>query len=168
MIYPIEVVIGMADLIVVGEIESLNAGSYQFQVNQTLKGQADEGIRVERYKEWICDIRVKKPEIGQKLVLFLTQSGGKYEIINGSSGELFIENDSVFVPVFNQQPTLSELAEAVKSASSCFEMKHKKYPSQGGSQFIQLKPNDYLEEIAKQSAFSAWLIERFKRNIIEE
>jgi len=101
-------------------------------------------------------------------VLFLTQSGGKYEIINGSSGELFIENDSVFVPVFNQQPTLSELAEAVKSASSCFEMKHKKYPSQGGSQFIQLKPNDYLEEIAKQSAFSAWLIERFKRNIIEE
>lgn len=52
-----EFVAGMADLIVVGEIESVNAASYQFRISETIKGQSKDLIRVRMFKEWTCDRR---------------------------------------------------------------------------------------------------------------
>src|SRR5688572_22868794 len=74
MNYPFEVIIGMADLIVSGEIASVSGDtSYVFIIDQTVKGKSDLKIKVKMFQNWSCDVRWKKPEVGQKLFLCLTR-----------------------------------------------------------------------------------------------
>lgn len=93
--FPIEVIAGSADLIVIGEIDAVKDNSYTFKIFETLKGQSYGSITVNMFKEWTCDIRFDKPKKGQKLCLFLKSEFSNWEIINGSNGELPILNNSI-------------------------------------------------------------------------
>src|SRR5687768_8237189 len=66
MNYPFEVIIGMADLVVSGEIASVSGvTSYIFIIDQTVKGKSDLKIKVNMFQNWACDIRQNKAEVGQ-------------------------------------------------------------------------------------------------------
>lgn len=117
MDFPLEVVAGSADIIVIGEIFGVNSRSYTFKITETLKGQVYKIIAVKMFKEWTCDFRFGEPEIGQKLCLFLRKRenfiwentiGSKgelqsrkivtdWEIINGSGGELQISDNLIYL-----------------------------------------------------------------------
>lgn len=90
---PYEIIIGSADLVVEGEIVSVSNGFYRFKVNEFLKNNSEDIITVEMFPEWTCDSRIVPATKGQKLLLFLSKSNHEfYQIINGSTGELFVDN----------------------------------------------------------------------------
>lgn len=166
--YPLEVVAGMADLIVVGEIESVSQGSYQFKIGKTVKGEDTDLIKVLMFKEWTCDNRMKKAEKGQKLFLFLLKKGGKYEIINGSTGEMFIEDGKVLRTINGDKPTVDELATSIKSFAKAFKLKSKDYEPFDETVFIQLVPDIEFESLAKESMLTNWFFDKMKDYKIEK
>jgi hypothetical protein len=117
MDFPLVVMAGNADIIVIGEIYGIKNNSYTFKITETLKGQVYKIISVKLFNEWTCDVRFDKPKIGQKLCLFLRKkknfsweviygNGGElkfrkyfsnWEIINGSTGELQISDDLIYL-----------------------------------------------------------------------
>ncbi len=163
-----EVVAGMADLIVVGKIESVNQGSYQFKITKTLKGKDTELIKVQMFKEWTCDHRIKKAETGQKLFLFLNKKGGKYEIINGSTGEMFIEDGKVLRTINGDKPTVGELANSIKYFVKAFKLKSKNYEPFDEIVFIQLLPDNEIEKLANESILTNWFFDKMKGYKIEK
>ena len=166
--YPLEVVAGMADLIVVGEIECVNQGSYQFKITKTVKGKKTGSIKVQMFKEWTCDHRIKKAETGQKLFLFLNKKGGKHEIINGSSGEIFIEDDKVLKTINGEKPTVDELANSIKYFVKAFKLKNKNYKPLDETVFIQLLPENEIKKLAKESILTNWFFDKIKDYKIEK
>jgi hypothetical protein len=60
MYYPLEVVACMADLIVYGEIESVGKSSYELKIQETIKGQVFDVIKVQMFDEWVCDVRARR------------------------------------------------------------------------------------------------------------
>lgn len=165
--YPIEVVAGMADLIVVGEIEGVHSGSYYFKISSTIKGKELESIKVQMFKEWKCDTRMKKPEVGQKLFLFLIKKIGSYEIINGSTGEIFIKDDRILRTIFNLRPTVEELSEAVRTFTSCYGYKGE-YKPFGEEIFIQTKDNETIEKLRRRSPLTTSFFDEMKSYTIEK
>ncbi|GAA3516138.1 hypothetical protein GCM10022393_32690 [Aquimarina addita] len=101
------IVIGGADLIVEGFIKKIqkNQGvwddSYELEITDALKTNTSrKTINVEMFKEWTCDFRKRPFAMNQKLLLFLKEGGnGSYQIINGSTGELIIEKDTIVNPI---------------------------------------------------------------------
>ena len=166
--YPLEVVAGMADLIVVGEIESVNKGSYQFKITKTVKGEEQGLIKVQMFKEWTCDHRMIKAEKGQKLFLFLNHKGGKYEIINGSTGEMFVEEGKVLITINGNEPTVDELATSIQSFTKAFRLKNKDYEPFDENVFIQLISEDEIKNLAKESILTKWLFDKMKDYKIEK
>lgn len=166
--YPLEVVAGMADLIVVGEIESVSQGSYQFKITKAVKGKETGLIKVQMFKEWSCDHRIKKTEKGQKLFLFLNKKGGKYEIINGSTGEMFIEDGKVLRTINGYKPKVDELANSIKYFVKAFEPKNKDYKPFDETVFIQLLPDNEIEKLAKESILTNWFFDKMKDYKIEK
>jgi hypothetical protein len=166
--YPIEVVASIADLIVVGEIESVNLNSYDFKISKTIKGQEKVIITVQMFKEWKCDTRMKKADKGQKLFLFLTKNGERYEIVNGSTGEMFIENDKILRTIGETRPTVTELSESIQRFTSSYEFKGKEYSPFNENTFIQKKTNDELKEIVQKSELTKWFFDRMKNYRIEK
>ena len=161
--YPIEVVAGMANLIVVGEIQSFTSDTYQFKINQTVKGQPTDLIQVQMFKEWTCDIRMKKVAKGQKLLLFLKKDGDAYEIINGSTGEIFIEKDIV-LRIFNKlEPSIEELVTALKVVTSTFKLKNENYQPTDEIVFSQLKPDEDIIQLSKTSKLTTWFFDKIKQ-----
>jgi len=140
-VYPIEVVAGMADLIVVGEIERVHSDFYNFKIKNTIKGEEQETINVHIFKEWKCDTHMKKTAVGQKLFLFLNKKINSYEIINGSTGELFIEDNRILRTIFEMKPTVDELTDAVRTFTSYYVFKGV-YSPLDKNVFIQ-KNDDY-------------------------
>ena len=94
-ILPIEIVAIQADKIVIGEIISVKNNSYNLKVTENIKGGNESLIIVQKFEEWTCDIRYAEVEIGQKLFLFLKNIENKFEIINGSTGEIPIINNRI-------------------------------------------------------------------------
>lgn len=141
MSYP--AVISKADLIVEGKISdvSFSVYEYNFNVTEYIKGESQEEIIINMWKEWSCDKRIKRAEKGQKLLLFLTKrSNGEYEIINGSTGELFItENDSLQTFFRYKLPKREEFKSAIRMFSKAF-----KYHS-------KTKEKSYYKKLVKQS-----------------
>ncbi len=74
---PIKNVASIADLIVAGEIVSVENNVYQFKIAETIKGKSPAIITVQQFKEWTCDVRYAKATKGQQLFLFLKKVNGK-------------------------------------------------------------------------------------------
>lgn len=84
---PLEVMASQADYIVVGEIHSVQARTYQFRVAEYVKGSGGPMLTVAQFEEWTCDERYAQAAPGQRLVLFLKKHHAALELINGSTGE---------------------------------------------------------------------------------
>ena len=93
-VLPFYEVINQADLIVHGTIIKTEPSSYDLKIKVYLKGKEAWQIKVNQWKEWICDKRNGKPYVGEELLLFLSRDEQRnYNIINGSTGELQIKNN---------------------------------------------------------------------------
>lgn len=159
-VYPIEIVAGMADLIVIGEIEQMDSNSYVFKINQTIKGEASQRITVHMFKEWTCDRRIRKPEIGQKLFLFLNKKILFYEIINGSTGEFFIEEDQIVGDINGARPLVIELSDALQIFLSCYTLKEYEAYAAKGTIFIQNKSDSEVRKLYSTSILTKYFFDR--------
>ncbi|RZK41102.1 MAG: hypothetical protein EOO90_12875 [Pedobacter sp.] len=170
--FPIEVIAGSADLIVIGEIDAVKDNSYTFKIFETLKGQSYESIAVNMFKEWTCDIRFDKPKKGQKLFLFLKKKLSNWEIINGSSGELPILNNSITLK--NEQYeyvrdkftpytiSLVDFKIGIKSFCNCYKFVGS-YASIEKWYFSQICEDDKINKFKLINNFSAWLNKKMMR-----
>lgn len=165
--FPIEVIAGSADLIVIGEIEAVANNSYTFKVIETLKGQSSSSISVNMFKEWTCDIRFDKPLKGQKLCLFLKKESSNWEIINGSNGELPILNNSITLGIHesyeygknNFTPytvSLIDFKNAMRTFCKCYKFTGQ-YASVERGYFSQIGHKDQIKKFKLINNFSAWL-----------
>ncbi|WP_237274963.1 hypothetical protein [Tenacibaculum ovolyticum] len=152
---PYEIIIGSADLVVEGEIVSVSNGFYKFKVTEFLKNNSENIITVEIFPEWTCDSRIMPAEKGQKLLLFLSKSNNEfYQIINGSTGELFVESvpaDFYYDFDFeNYDDIKTGIKLFVKSFDYCGEL----YPKYNEKQtFKKLKTESELKKMESQSKF---------------
>ena len=164
MYYPLEVVIGLADLIVTGQIANISTDSYTFNIDQTVKGFSNKQIKVKMFKEWECDTRVKKVEIGQKLFLFLKgNSIGSYDIINGSTGEIFIlDNEIHGFTNYEKTTKLDHVIIAIKNFISCYLFTDKEYSPLRRNAFRQIKKSQDIFALGNANAFSSWLFGNMK------
>lgn len=97
---PYSIVIAKSDLIVDGTISKVSKNEYEFTISQFVKGKSGSKIKVQIWKEWICDPRIKELKIGQRLILFLENlPNGNFSPINDSTGEIYVDNDS-FINIF--------------------------------------------------------------------
>lgn len=169
--YPFETLMGKADMIVAGHISTvIGDSSYIFVVDHTMKGEVKKEIIVKVFANWTCDIRWKKPEVGQKLFLFLEKKGNLYKPINGSDGEIFIvENKlrlfNVFNPMISQSfteadsPKLDDVIVAIKNFMTCYSFVRK---SEFSFAFKAIKDDNEIIAFKKSNSFSIWLFDRVK------
>ena len=158
-ILPYSLVITKADLIVEGNISDVSFSLHQYDLNVTefIKGESEQNITVDMWKEWTCDQRIEKPKKGQKLLLFLTkQRSGHYEIINGSTGELFIRKDDSVETFMNWElPKLDELKTGIKMFTQAFE-----YRDGNESYFEKRISEDAMDKMIAENNFFKSLAER--------
>ena len=103
---------------------------------------------------------MNKAEKGQKVFLFLVKKYGKYKIINGSTGEMFIEVDKVLRTINGEKPTLDKLTASIKSFTRAFKLKSKNYrPFVEETVFKQLISDN---QINSQSDLSSWFFNKKK------
>ncbi len=155
--YPLEAIAAMADLIVIGEITDVKSNSYTFKISETIKGSKASSIKVKMFTEWTCDKHLKPVEKGQKLFLFLHKSGTNYEIINGSSGELFVIDNKIS----GQQADFNTFKTAILNFTQCYAMKGD-YDPFGNNKLKQLKSEAEIEKLRVTNAFSIILFDKAK------
>jgi hypothetical protein len=89
---PFFVLAGSSDLIVVGTIVKVSPGTFTLRVEEVLAGfERSEEIEVVRFEDWICSVRWKPYEAGQREVAFLfkleedeaRRTGAKYGTMSG-------------------------------------------------------------------------------------
>ena len=170
--FPIEVIVGSADLIVIGEIDAVKDNSYTFKIFETLKGQSYGSITVNMFKEWTCDVRFDKAKKGQKLCLFLKKEFSNWEIINGSNGELPILNNSItlkheeYEHVRNQFTpytiSLFDFKIGIKTFCKCYKFIGK-YASVEKGYFSRIGDDDKINKFKLINNFSAWLNKKMMR-----
>lgn len=152
---PYEIIIGSANLVVEGEIVSVNGRFYKFKITDYLKGSSEKIITVQMFPEWTCDERIIPAEKGQKLLLFLLKSNNEfYKIINGSTGELFIENVlGDFYQDFDFE-NYDDIKKGIKLFVKAFDYHGKLYPKFGEKQtFKKLLPENELIKYESESKF---------------
>ena len=170
--FPIEIITGSADLIVIEEIDAVKDNSYTFKIFETLKGQSYGSITVNMFKEWTCDVRFDKAKKGQKLCLFLKKEFSNWEIINGSNGELPILNNSItlkheeyeyvrdqFTPY---TISLIDFKIGIKTFCKCYKFIGR-YASIEKGYFSQIGVNDKINKFKLINNFSAWLNKKMMR-----
>ncbi|WP_438423863.1 hypothetical protein [Aquimarina macrocephali] len=136
IILPYSIVTSKADLIVEGEIENIYDEKYDFTVSEFIKGSDKTIISVSKWEEWMCDTRQIKYKTGQNLILFLKKEKGKYDIINGSTGELIInDDDSLLRYEYQTLPNKSIVKEGIKLLIKSIDYKGKLY-SKGKFKFL--------------------------------
>jgi len=180
-IYLLTLIAARADLIVIGEIDIVKGGNYTFKIGETLRGQKFKTITVKMFKEWVCDPRWEKPKQGQKLCLFLNKGEKNWEIINGSSGEMFISGKLIYLggedsmKIVNNEITrndmsLTEFKNAIKDFCRCYlfvgELGHRNYDK---PHYILQTCNDrQITVFEKRSKFSTKLfIEMKSYNVLK-
>lgn len=163
-IYPIELLAGTADLIVVGEIQKLKGNSYTFKIRETLKGDAHESIAVKMFEEWECDRRFDKPEAGQRLCLFLKKGATRWTIINGGTGERLILNDSVNLANYSglspYRLSLTEFVNGIKEFCKCYDLVGEYELFGDKPTFRQLCTDEHAHAFKNTNQFSAWIFNR--------
>jgi len=146
---PYSIVIAKADLIVDGKISKVSKNEYEFTISQFVKGKSPLKIKVAIWKEWICDPRIKELKTGQRLILFLEKTPyGNYSTINGSTGEIYIDNDS-FINIF--LPKEFTNPQVLKEGISMFLQTYKVYGDLNDRflQNIHFQSNKSIFEIYK-------------------
>lgn len=164
--FPIAIIAGSADLIVIGQIEEVSDKSYTFKVVETLKGQTYHSISVNKFREWECDIRFDLPKKGQKLCLFLNREQTGWEIINGSNGELPIFNDSITLKkeAYDQnqrefKPYIVNLLDfklGIKAFCECYRVVGR-YGTTDKWHFNKIGDVAKIQMFQRLNSFSAWL-----------
>ncbi len=125
-IIPFEVLLFQAEEIVTGEVLEVHSDYYTFQISQSVYKTNKQVIKVQHFKEWLCDKRIRKLQAGQKLLLILEKKASKYVPLNASSGEIFIIDDKISVRGvfegirFDEQAIIS----AISDALNCYKLKH--------------------------------------------
>ncbi|MGC4104091.1 hypothetical protein [Ferruginibacter sp.] len=161
--YPMQVVAGMADLVVTGQISSVSGNTYTFDIDKTIKGIPAKQIIVKMFREWTCDVRAKKAEPGQKLLLFLTKANDSFDIINGSTGEIFINDNKVqFFMIAEKNIQLEEAVTAFKNFISCYTLYNKDFVSFNKIIFNQLKTDSEIAALKKADPITRLLLEEMK------
>lgn len=179
MIYPIEIVAGSADLIVIGEIDVVKDSLYTFTITETLKGEQFYSIMVKMFEEWQCDMRFAKPEKGQKLCLFLNKGLTNWEIINGSTGELEIINDIITLGGYEEYKhidytftpyklSLEEFKNGIKAFCNCYVFIGEYGFVDEKAHFQQIASDKQISEFKIISPFSYWLWEKVRKYEIEK
>nr|WP_315156551.1 hypothetical protein [uncultured Flavobacterium sp.] len=180
MDFPLVVVAGSADIIVIGEIYGIKKNSYTFKITETLKGQVYKIISVNMFEEWTCDTRFGKPEIGQKLCLFLKKKFSSWEIINGSTGELQLSNDAVYLggedafivvnhKFASKSIPLVQFKNSIRDFCKCYQFIGDYMSMDNKPQyFIQICSDLQISNFKKRSKFSIWLFEKMERYSIEK
>jgi hypothetical protein len=136
--------IARADLIVVGQIRSVNGTQLRFAATEILKGYADTSfpLRIQTFTDWSCASRWTPYRSGQRLVLFLewTPDGAGVSSLRivgaGDEGEAPIQGDRVYFQApeerveehqvfgaafYGASAPLSSLTDAVRQYGRMFE-----------------------------------------------
>ncbi len=168
-----QVLAGMADIIVTGKIISVSGDSYTFGLSWIIKGNSKNKITVKMFREWTCDHRWKKAAPGQELLLFLTKNANNsYDIINGSSGEIFIVDDTLHTTNtfwgLKQQPKLPDVITGLKNFVSSYVMIKEQMTTKKGIVYNQLKSDAEILSFKKLNDFSSWLFDGMERYVVEK
>ncbi len=147
-----------SDLIVIGKIKDFNDKTYLFQPSEFIKGDSQSTITVEMFEEWSCDRRIKKPAIDQDLFLFLNKKeDGSYEILNGSTGEIFINRSEIktFSSADNiELYSLEVFKEAIEMIYESIKYVGNSYPSYGEKTYYKRKVEQYkIDNFRKKNRF---------------
>lgn len=165
-VMPIERVALEADIIVIGKIISVGKETYQFKVTEFIKGAGDSILTVQQFREWICDMRYASVAKGQHLFLFLEKLNGKFTLVNASTGEIPILNDSITLnneinghstnyQAINYSTKLSEFKDGIKSFINCFKAPDDAYLKH--IQLIQKCTKQQLNAFINKNNFTSWL-----------
>ena len=176
--YPIEIVAGTADLIVIGEITQVNKTTFNFRIEETIKGQRLEMILVNQLIDWECDTRQSKYASGQRLFLFLSKGKKVWTIINGTTGEIPIIKGELTLMneeykhiryKFNPYKLgLVEFKNGMIGFTSCFKFKGDYDELSFEKQtFIQLCNDRKTTIFWETNRFTVWLHKKIKNYIIE-
>lgn len=173
MVYPIEIVAGMSELIVMGEINTVKGNVYIFDIDETLKGKLYKSISVEMFKEWTCDARFAEPKKGQKLCLFLKRGTTNWEIINGSTGELLISNNTITLGDeeykhvdYKYTPyrlSVEEFKIGLREFSKCYRFIGKYDFRDEKAHFEQIGDDKQIAKFKSSNTFSAWLYKKMTK-----
>lgn len=168
-IYPLEKIIGLSDLIVIGVIEEVEPNTYTFKITETLKGDVHTSIRVEKLKEWKYDVRYASYEKGQKLCLFLQKGLLSWNIVNGSSGERPILDQTIYLGVDgNYKLPLAEFSNGILMFQQVYDPKIEITAYSERVYFIQKCSFEQLEQFKAQSKFSHWLCRQVDPELISQ
>lgn len=161
---PYGIVISKADIIVEGTIIAKEKDSYQFKITEFVKGNATETINVEIWEEWNCDKRIKDLKRNQRLLLFLKNGKTNYNVINGSTGELFVlEDNSVKTFMKTDFPKIKELKKGVKLFLKAFEYHGKLYPNLDEDYYFKrLIEQSEIDKMAQENGFMKFLVSQIK------
>lgn len=159
-----QILAGTADVIVTGKITGVSGNSYVLGIDQVIKGNVVNKITVKMFAEWTCDYRWKKPVPGQELLLFLTKTNSDtFEIINGSTGEIFIIADTLHsIWDFKQQVKIADVITALKHFVTSYVVIKSDNAAKKGFVFNQLKPDAEIDSFKKLNDFSSWLFNGMK------
>ncbi|MFV8348031.1 hypothetical protein [Flavobacterium sp. ZB4P13] len=174
MDYPIEVMAGISELIVIGEINIVKGNLYIFDIKETLKGKLYKSISVKLFKEWTCDTRFAKPKKGQKLCLFLKRGLSNWEIINGSTGELLISDNSITLGGYEEYKhidykftpyclSVEEFKNGIREFSKCYRFIGEYDFMDKKAHFEQICDNKQISKFKSINKFSAWLYKKMTK-----
>ncbi|MBW4362821.1 hypothetical protein [Flavobacterium taihuense] len=174
IVSPIEIISGMADIIVIGEIDIVKDNSYTFKISETIKGQVYKTISVRKFKEWTCDTRFGKVKKGQRLCLFLKKGSTNWTIINGSTGELLILNnyitlggDEEYIHVdYKFTPyrlSVQEFKNGIREFSKCYRFIGEYDFMDKKAHFEQICDDKQISKFKSINKFSAWLYKRMTK-----
>ena len=168
-IIPFEVLLFQADEIVTGKVLEVHSNSYTFQISHSVYKAKKQVIKVQHFREWTCDKRIKKLEVGQKLLLLVEKKASKYAPLNASSGEIFVINDKISVRgvyediVFDEQTILS----AISDALNCYKLKHSLDKSWYYIPTMKrTKSDEKVDFIRNKSTYSKLIFDAIDRHIL--
>ncbi len=143
-----------SDLIVHGKILKVTDSTYEFQVHNIIKGKSLKEITVSIWEEWICDIRSLPLESNAELVLFLTKNGNNvYDVLNGSNGELFVDDNSVITHFDNNPITVDLMIKGIQLFSKHFEYLNGECCDYQKLIFEQLTEDKELKKLMRSNIF---------------
>ena len=163
---PYGVIFSKSDLIIDGKIKHLENDFYTFEIDYYLKGKSNKTINVIRWKDWSCDKHIKDLEKNQRLLLFLKKNNdNKYEIINNSKGELYVdENNSVKTFSKNNLPNIYKFKQTIVDFLKILNYNGKLYPLEKEEKYFKkLVHQHYIDEKTKKNLFLKEIIREIKR-----